>query len=414
MDKIVITGVGAITPIGNDPETFWENLCNGVSGAVPYEDEDLAALRVHAACKIKGFIPTEYMSRKEVRLATFASQLGLAASRQALEDSGLEIGKSIPAERVGAVINSGGGGTVENDIATRSLLSRGPRSISPFLVPRGMINAVSAIVSMSLGTKGPALTSALACASGNYALIEAAHMLQRGDVDAVLAGGTESVLIPLYMIGLARMGALSKWAGDPTLASRPFDATRDGFVFGEGAAIMMLERESDAQERGAKIYAEVLGGSLTADAFHITAPDPGGNGAVRAMQGAIRNAGLDNSDVDVIFAHGTSTPLNDATETKAIKAVFEEQAYDIPITATKSMVGHTMGAAGAISALAAVFSMRDGLLPPTINYNTPDPYCDLDYVPNEARAFSYRTAMINAFGFGGHNVALLLGKNNTE
>jgi len=349
------------------------------------------------------------MSHKEARTTPRSAHLALAAARQAMDHAGLAQGM-LPPERFGIVINTGGGGIGEIQEATETMLKRGPRAVSPFMVPRGMPNAPAAAAAMILQAKGPVLTSTLACASGNYAFIEAGHMLRRGEADVILAGGTESVMATVYMAGLARMQALTKWQGDPALASRPFDKNRDGFVFGEGAAVLALETEAHARQRGATIYGEVLGGWLTADAYHVTAPDPDGDGAARAMSGAVHNAGLEIGDVDVIFAHGTSTPLNDAVETKAIKRTFGERAYDIPISATKSMIGHTMGAAGAISAVAAVYGMRDSLVPPTINYTTPDPDCDLDYVPNKARPIAYRTAMINAFGFGGHNVAVLLGR----
>lgn len=409
MTNIVITGLGAVTPIGNDADDFWKNLTAGVSGVSCFEADELEDFPVNVICDVKDFDPIDYMTRKEARLSSRSTQFALASSRQALADANLAIGSDVTPDRLGIVMNTGGGGIIEAEIGTRALLSKGPRAVSPFMVPRGMPNAVSSAVAMSLGAKGPALTSTLACASGSYAMIQASQMLQRGEADVIVAGGSESVVSTVYMAGLARMGALSKWVGDPAGASRPFDAERSGFVFGEGGAAMILEREEHARSRGATIYARVLGGSMTNDAFHVTAPDPGGEGAARAILLALKDAGLKTTDVDVIYAHGTSTPLNDVTETKAIKAALGEHAYGTPISATKSMIGHTMGAAGAISALAAVQGMRDGIVPPTINYHTPDPYCDLDYTPNEARPLAHETSMINAFGFGGHNVVLLLG-----
>ncbi len=414
MNNIVITGLGAITPIGNNAESFWKSLIEGVSGADYFNAGEIEDFPVQVTCEVKGFVPTDFMSRKEARLTSRSVQFALAATRQAIENAGLRVGLDVPSERIGIVINTGGAGIIEAEEGTRALLERGPRAISPFMIPRGMPNAVSSAVAMSLGAKGPALTSTLACASGSYAMIEATHMINRGEADVVLAGGSESVMSAVFMAGLARMGALSKWPGSPAGASRPFDAERSGFVFGEGSAAMVLERESHALERGAMIYGRVLGGYMTNDAFHVTAPDPDGDGATRAIVGALQRVSLDAKDIDVIYAHGTSTPLNDVTETKAIKSAFGQYAYKIPVSATKSMIGHTMGAAGAISAVAAVLGLRDDLVPPTINYTTPDPDCDLDYVPNEARPLSYNTAMVNAFGFGGHNVVLILGRYKTN
>lgn len=410
MNRVVITGLGAITPIGNDVVTFWRNLVAGVSGAGLLTINGVENFPVRIACKVKDFDPTAYMERKLARQTTHATQFALAAARQALVEAGLSVGTAVDAERVGVVINTGGGGIGETEAETRTLLAWGPRGISPFYIPRAMPNAVSTLVSIEVGARGPVLTSALACASGNYALLEAYHFLQRGEADVMLAGGSESLTAPVLLAGFARMGPLTKWAGDPARASRPFDADRDGFVYGEGAAVMVLETEEHARRRGAHIYAEVLGGRLTADAYHISAPDPDGDGAARAMRGALQSARLAPAEVEVIFAHGTGTRLNDVVETKAIKTVFDQHAYWLAVTATKSMVGHTLGAAGAISALAATLSLHDDLIPPTINYVTPDPECDLDYVPNIARRIPCRTAMVNAFGFGGQNVALLLGR----
>jgi 3-oxoacyl-[acyl-carrier-protein] synthase II len=333
---------------------------------------------------------------------------------QALEDAAVVIGEGgVAAEGVGVVMNTGGGGISEAEDGTRIFIERGPRAVSPFMIPKGMPNAVSAGIAMEIGAQGLALTSTIACASGNYALVEASHFLRRGEADLIIAGGAESVMSPVYMAGLHKMRALSRWPGVPAGASRPFDSERSGFVFGEGSASMVLEREEDALRRGARIYAEVVGGRMSADAFHITAPDPEGRGAARAMIGALASAGVAADEIDVIYAHGTSTPLGDIAETKAIKIVFGERAYDIPISATKSSIGHTMGAAGAISAVAAILGIREGIVPPTLNLDTPDPDCDLDYVPLIARDFPHRTSMVNAFGFGGHNACVVLRKYET-
>jgi 3-oxoacyl-[acyl-carrier-protein] synthase II len=410
MDRIVITGLGAITPIGNDVKTFWNNIVAGKSGATQFDLEEFPDYPVHVTCHVKDFDPFLSMSRKQVRLTSRSTQLSVAAAKQAVEDARLDPeGDSIPAERIGVVMNTGGGGITEAEEGTRTMLKRGPRGISPFMIPRGMANAASAGVAMEIGAKGLALTSTVACASGNYALIQGANFIKRHEADVIIAGGVESLMSPVYMAGLSRMKALSRWEGDPTGASRPFDSDRSGFVFGEGAAAVILEREETAIKRGAHIYAEVLGGRMTADAFHITAPDPEGHGAARAIVGALESAGLMPEEIDVIYAHGTSTPLGDVAETKAIKAVFGDHASSLLVTATKSSIGHTMGAAGAISSIAAVCGIRDGIVPPTINLDTPDPYCDLDYVPNQARQHPHRRAMINAFGFGGHNVCVVIG-----
>jgi 3-oxoacyl-[acyl-carrier-protein] synthase II len=311
---------------------------------------------------------------------------------------------------VGVVMNTGGGGIGDMEEGTEILLAKGPRSISPFFTPSAMPNAVSCLVSIASGAKGPISTSTAACASGNYAFLETLRLLRLGEAKVVIAGGTESAIFSIILTSLGRAGALSSKNDDPQRASRPFDKNRDGFVFGEGAAVMVVEAEEHAQQRGAHIYAEVAGGAITGDAYHITAPDPNGDGAVRAMRRALENARMTPEEIDCIFAHGTATPLNDAVETKAIKTVFGDHAYRLAVSATKSMVGHTLGSAGAIGALAAVLAIRDWVIPPTINYETPDPECDLDYVPNVARQQEVNATMINSFGFGGQNVAVIIRK----
>lgn len=410
MTRIVITGVGAITPIGNDVDTFWKNMKNGVSGADQIGAFDATDFTISIACEVNGFEPTDWMSRKIARRLARATQFSIASAQQALADADFEVtSKNSP--RVGVVFNTGGGGVSTMEEGERQLMEQGARSISPFLVTNVMPNAVSCLVSMEVGTTGPLNTSALACASGNYALVDAFHMLKRGEADAMIAGGTESAISPLIFASFSRMGALSTRNDDPKAASRPFDKDRDGFVFGEGAAAFVMETEEHAQARGARIYAEVLGGRLTSDAYHLTAPKPDASGASAAIKGAIAASGKTIEDVDTIFAHGTSTPLGDTAETLAIKKVFGERAYQIPVTATKSQVGHMLGAAGAVSALAAVKTIEEGIICPTINYETPDPECDLDYVPNEARPHKTNMALVNAFGFGGQNVVLVLGRH---
>ena len=407
MTRVFVTGLGAVTPIGNDVPTTWKNLTDGVSGAGPITAFDASEFPVRIGCEVKDFDPKLWMDHKMAKRTARVTQLALAATRQALGDADLVIDDG-NRDMVGAVIATGGGGIGLAEDGTRTLLDKGPRSVSPLLLPSIMPNAVSCLVSIETGARGPVLTSTLACASGNYSIIEGYHFLQRGEADVVIAGGTESATNPVSFAAMGRLGALSCRNDDPTRASRPFDLERDGFVYGEGAAILILETEEHARARGAKIYAEVLGGRLTGDAFHITAPDPDGDGATRAMQGAIKSAGLQPSDIDLIYAHGTSTQLNDVTETRAIKRVFGDRAYSLAVTATKSMVGHLMGAAGAISALGAALTLHSGVIPPTINQEHPDPECDLDYVPNQSRRAEVNALLVNAFGFGGQNVVLVM------
>ncbi len=409
MTRVVITGLGAVTPVGNDVQTFWQNMKAGKSGANHITNFDATDYPVQIACEVKDFEPTQWMSKKLARRVARASQFSIVSSRQALEDAGFEITPE-NSSRVGIVINTGAGGLSIMEEGERQLQEGGPRSISPFFVPSVMLNAASCMVSIELGTTGPLNTSALACASGNYALVDAYHMLQRGEAEVMIAGGTESAISPLIIASFARMQALSCRNDDPKHASRPFDKNRDGFVFGEGGVTFVLETEEHAKARGAKIYAEVLGGRLTSDAYHMTAPKPDASSSAAAMQGALEASGKSTAEVDVIFAHGTSTPIGDVAEAAAIHKVFGDRAPHIPVSATKSMVGHMLGAAGAISALAAVKAIQESIICPTINYETPDPACDLDCVPNEAREQNVDLALVNAFGFGGQNVVLVLGK----
>jgi 3-oxoacyl-[acyl-carrier-protein] synthase II len=407
MQRVVITGLGAITPIGLSVEAFWQNLTAGVSGVDSITQFDATEFPVQIAAEVKGFDPRDYMDHREARRSHRSTQFALAAARQAVADAQLAM-NGVNAERIGVVMNTGGGGIGEIEVAARVLAQRGPRRVGPLVVPTVMANAVACLVSIHLGTRGPVITSTSACASGTQAFLEAFHLLRRGEADVVIAGGSEALITPVTIASLANAGALSRRNEAPQQASRPFDQDRDGFVMGEGAIAMVLETESHARRRGAQIYAEVAGGSLTADAHHITAPDPQGDGARRAMARALQLAEMTPAEVDAVFAHGTGTPLNDVVETQAIKAVFGEHAHRLCISATKSMVGHLLGAAGAISALAAVLTIRDGVVPPTINLEHPDPACDLDYVPLVARRRPVRTAMVNAFGFGGQNAVILI------
>jgi 3-oxoacyl-[acyl-carrier-protein] synthase II len=410
MTRIVITGLGAITPMGNDVTTTWERMKAGESAADLIQSFDTTDYVIRIGCEVRGFKATDWVDRKSAKRMARSTHFSVAAARQALTDANFEVTEE-NASRVGVVINTGGGGLGEMETAQMQLMQKGPKTVSPFLVPMVMANAASCIVSIELGTTGPLNTSTLACASGNYALIDAYYMMQRGEADVMIAGGTEATMTPLIIASFGRMGALSARNDDPKRASRPFDKDRDGFVFGEGAVAFILETEEHAKARGATIYAEVLGGALRADAYHLTAPKPDASGAAAAMNRALENSGKTSADVDAIFAHGTSTPLGDVAETMAIKKVLgEERAYQIPVTATKSQVGHMLGAAGAISALAAVKTIEEGIICPTINYETPDPECDLDCVPNKAREVDVNLALINAFGFGGQDVVLALGK----
>lgn len=407
MTRVFITGMGAITPIGNDVPTFWKNMVKGVSGGGMITAFDASDRHTQMACEVKDFDATQYMDKKDARRLARSTQFAIAATKQALLSANLEITPD-NAEEIGVMINTGGGGIDMMEMATRLLDQKGARSVGPFLVPSIMPNAPSCLVSIHTGARGPILTSVLACASGNYAFVEAYHMLKRGEASVMLTGGAEGVISSVISAAFARMKASSGRNDDPAGASRPFSADRDGFVQGEGGVVMVLETEEHAKARKAHIYGEVLGGSLTGDAFHVTAPRPDASGAVSAMRKAVKYAGIDRDEIDVIYAHGTSTPLNDEAETKAIKDVFGQRAYQIPISGTKSMVGHMLGAAGAISALAAVLGFVDEVIPPTINYQESDLNCDLDYVPNVARNQRTSVAMINAFGFGGQNVSLIL------
>ncbi len=398
----VVTGMGAITPIGNDVETFWRNLVAGCSGVDRIRSFDPSNEDVRIAAEVKGFDAGQYMDFKQARRMSRFSQFAVAAAREALDQSGLAIDDSNRSD-IAVVINTGGGGIGEIDSGTRTHDQAGPRRVSPFMVPMFSPSMAACQVSIQNKVRGPVVTSVAACASGVQAFIEAQRMIEHGDVDVVIAGGTESAIVPVAFSALANMGALSKRNDDPARASRPFDGERDGFVFGEGAAVMVIEAAEHAERRGASPLAQLLGGAMTGDAFHISAPEPSGSGAALAMTRALRDAGVEPEQVEYVAAHATSTPLNDSTETRAIKSAFGDHASKLMISGNKSMVGHTLGAAGAISGLSAVLAIRDGLVPPTINQATPDPDCDLDYVPNVARRAPVRTAIINGFGFGGQN-----------
>ena len=407
MSRVVVTGIGVISPIGLTVEEFWHNLTHGVSGVAPVTAFDASPFACRIAGEVKDFDPAQYMDAKTARRGSRFVQFAAAATKMALADASLAIDDH-NRDSVGVVMNTGGGGMPDVTEGERIFLTKGPGRVSPLLIPALIPNMASCQVSMLWGIHGPVITSIEACASGIYAFVEAKHLIDLGEAAVVIAGSSESALIPVVFAALCNMRALSTRNGEPEKACRPFDLHRDGFVAGEGAGVMILERYEDAKQRGARIYAEMLGGSLTADAYHITAPDPNGYGAALAMSRALKSAGLGPEDIDYICAHGTGTSLNDVSETMSIKKVFGEYAYKVPISSPKSMVGHLMGAAGVFLSIACVLAIRDGIIPPTINLETPDPECDLDYVPNVARHTPVRTAMANGFGFGGQNSVAIL------
>ena len=407
--RAVVTGMGAITPIGNDAETYWSNLLAGVSGGAPITTFDTTAFDVKIAAEVKDFDPLATMDRKMARRMSRFIQFGVAAATEAVTRSGIDFESMTldQRDRTAVVINTGGGGIEQVIDGADTIRTKGPGQVSPFSIPALSGSMAAAQVSMKYGLTGPVMTQVAACASGVIAYQDALRLIGSGECDVVLAGGSEAPLLAMAFAALSNMTALSKRNDDPAGASRPFDRTRDGFVFGEGAGVFVVESAEHALARGATILAEIVGASLTADAYHISAPEPTGRGASMAMTKALRQAGLAPDDIGHVVAHGTSTPLNDVTETRAIKAAFGSHAYKVPVSSPKSMVGHTLGAAGALSAIAAVGAIRDGWVAPTINYREPDPDCDLDYVPNEKRQVRVDAAMINGFGFGGQNAVAI-------
>lgn len=409
MRRVVVTGLGTVNPLGLSTKESWENCVNGVSGVGPITHFDASEWLVNIACEVKDFDPANYMRPPEVRRRDRFEQLATAAAQEALADSGLEITEE-NAPRVGSIVSSaiGGLGTIQN--AAFILENTGPRRVSPFVIPMLMPNGASGLICIDTGAKGPALSVASACASGADGIGLAWRLIRGGEIDAAFAGASEATICQVGVASFDRLGAMSRRNDDYSMTPQPFDKHRDGLVMGEGAAILILEEYEHARARGAKIYAELAGYAATADAFHITAPHGEGAGGAAAMQQAIDTAGLNIEEVDYINAHGTATPLNDSSETRAIKTAFGKRAYDVPISSTKSMTGHMMGATGALEAIFCAEAIHNGVIPPTIHYETPDPECDLDYVPNEARDADVRVAISNAFGFGGHNAVLVLKK----
>lgn len=403
--KVVITGMGVMSPLGHDVETFWSNLVAGTSGVGPITRFDASGFATRIAAEVKDFDPTLYMDRKEAKRNDRFVQLGVAAAHQAVKAAGLDI-PSLDPNRIGVIVGSGIGGIETFETQHSALVERGPDRISPFFIPMMISNMASGQISIALGAKGPNFTTVSACTSSANALGEALRTLQHDDADVVITGGTEATVTPMAIGGFCSMKAMSTRNDDPTRASRPFDRERDGFVMGEGSAILVLEREEHAKKRGVPVICELAGYGATADAFHITAPSPDGDGAMRAMQKALEDAGMAPEEATYINAHGTSTPHNDRIETVAVKRLMGEHARKVMLASTKSMTGHLLGAAGALEAVVCALVITRGVVPPTINHEYPDPECDLDCVPNQARTVRVTAALSNSLGFGGHNGTL--------
>ncbi len=403
--RAVITGMGAVMPIGNTFETYWRNLRDGVTGTRPIGSFDASGFEVRIAAEVLDFDPGTVMDAKMARRMSRFIHLAMGAGTEAVRHSGIDFAAMDPyqLDRCGVVLNTGGGGIEAIIDGTHVHDGRGPRFVSPFAVPALSGSMGACMVSMEYGLTGPVITQVAACATSVIAFHDALRLIRAGECDVVVTGGSEAPIVPMGVAALSNMGALSKNNASPETASRPFDATRDGFVLGEGAGVVVIESAEHALARGATIYAEVLGGALTADAFHISAPEPTGRGQTRAMTNALRNSGVAPDEVDWIVAHGTSTSLNDSTETRAIKQAYGDHAYRVAVSSPKSMVGHLVGAAGIASALAAIGGLRDQVISPTANLRTPDPECDLDYVPLTARSAKVQTVAVNGFGFGGQN-----------
>jgi 3-oxoacyl-[acyl-carrier-protein] synthase II len=404
--RVVVTGFGCLTPVGNDVATTWRSLLAGKSGAGPITKFDPAKFPVRFAAEVKGFDPVVFMDRKEAKRADAYTQYAVAAAVQAMQDAGFAAGNGYDPERTGVIIGSGIGGLRSFEEQHDVYKERGPSKISPFFIPMFIADIAAGIVSMRFNAKGPNYATVSACATSAHAIGVAYRAIQYGDADIILSGGAEATVTPMAIGGFANMKALSERNDSPETASRPFDATRDGFVMGEGSGVVVLEELEHAMKRGARIYAEIVGYGATGDAYHLTAPAPDGEGAQRAMRRAMQDADLKPGDVQYINAHGTSTPANDLNETKAIKAVFGDEARKLNVSSTKSATGHMLGAAGAVEFIFSALAVREGKVPPTINYQTPDPECDLNYTPNQAATREMTVALTNSFGFGGHNVTL--------
>ena len=404
--RVVVTGVGLVLPQGIGIDPVWMKICEGISGVGPITKFDTTDFDTKIAAEIKGFRSEDYIEPKEIKKMDIFIHYALAASRIALDDSGLEISEEND-ERIGVIVGTGLGGLTSIEKYHKVLLERGPQRMTPFFIPMLIANEASGQIAIHVGAKGPNLCVVTACATGAHSIGEAFRCIQHGDADAIIAGGVEATITPLAVGGFNAMKAISTRNDEPERASRPFERDREGFVMGEGAAIVILEELEHARKRGATIYAEMVGYGYNGDAYHLAAPDPDGDGAARCMQIALHDAKLSPEGIDYVNAHGTSTELNDLTETLAIKRVFGDYAYKLPVSSTKSMTGHLLGAAGSTEAVFTCLTIRDQIMPPTINYDNPDPRCDLDYVPNTAREGNVRVAISNAFGFGGTNATLV-------
>jgi 3-oxoacyl-[acyl-carrier-protein] synthase II len=407
--RVVITGLGAITPIGNTPSAYWDALVTGQNGIGLITAFDTSDHACKIAGEVKGFDPVDFIDRKEAKRMDRFAQFAVVASQQAVADSGLEI-TEVNADNIGVLIGSGIGGLKVMEDQTQILLAKGPDRCSPFMIPMMIANMAAGLTAIHLGAKGPCNVTVTACAAGSNAIGDAFRLIQGGRAKAMVCGGTEAAITPLGVAGFAACRALSFRNDEPDHACRPFDRDRDGFVMGEGAGILVLEELSHALERGARIYAEVVGYGMTCDAYHITSPVPGGVGAARAIELAMKDADLQPDEISYINAHGTSTPANDVNETAAIKKALESHAYQVAISSTKSMTGHLLGASGGIEAIATALAIAHDRVPPTINLTNPDPECDLDYVPHQSRVMPVTVALSNSFGFGGHNVTLAFRK----
>jgi 3-oxoacyl-[acyl-carrier-protein] synthase II len=405
--RVAVTGVGALTPLGLGAEISWEGMRAGRSGIDRITLFDASAFPSRIAGEVRGFDPTIWLEAREARHCDRFTQFAIGAAKMAADDSGLDLG-AVDATRVGVLIGSGIGGTWTWEDQHRVLLEKGPGRISPFFIPMLILDIAAGRIAMMLGAKGPNFSIATACATSTHTIGEASEVIKRGDAEVMIAGGSEASVSPLAVAGFCAMRALSRKNERPQAASRPFDRERDGFVMAEGAGAVVLEEMELARKRGARIYGEIIGYGMSADAYHITQPCPDGDGMARAMETALRDAGIGPDQVDYVNTHGTSTDVGDVAETLALKRVFGERARAVPCSSTKSMTGHTLGAAGAIEFIACLFALRDQVVPPTINLENPDPECDLDYVPNQARAMPVRIAMSNSFGFGGHNAILIV------
>jgi 3-oxoacyl-[acyl-carrier-protein] synthase II len=406
--RVVVTGMGAITPVGNDVATTWRSLIEGKSGTAPITKFDASKFPVRFAAEVKGFNPLDFMDRKEAKRADQYTQYAVAASRQAMTNAGLVERNGMDPDRIGVIIGSGIGGLKSFEEQHDVYRERGVGKISPFFIPMFIADIAAGIVSMMFNAKGPNYATVSACATSAHAIGDAYRTIQYGDADVMITGGAEATVTPMAIGGFANMKALSERNDSPETASRPFDATRDGFVMGEGAGIVILEELEHALGRGATIYAEIVGYGATGDAYHLTAPAPDGEGAQRAMKRALKDAGLEPKDIQYINAHGTSTPANDFNETRAIKAVFGEEAKKVNVSSTKSATGHMLGAAGAVEAVVSAMVVGTGIIPPTINYNCPEPELDLNYTPNTSVKRDVNAVLSNSFGFGGHNTTLAI------